>query len=98
MLDVLTPGDISNGVDVAVTGTIDGLGRVGPVGGVDFKALAAERAGAELFLVPVGEEELAASRVGDDLRVVPVANLQEALEALDELGADATDLELPDPA
>ena len=31
-----------NGVDVAVTGTIDGLGRVGQVGGVDFKALAAD--------------------------------------------------------
>ncbi len=98
VLDVLTPGDITNGVDVAVTGTIDGLGRVGQVGGVDFKALAAEQAGAELFLVPVGEEELAASRVGDDLRVVPVATLQDALEALDDLGADATDLEVPDPA
>jgi len=98
VLDVLTPGDITNGVDVAVTGTIDGLGRVGQVGGVDFKALAAERAGAELFLVPEGEEDLARSRVGDDLRIVPVATLQDALEALDELGANATDLEVPDPA
>ena len=98
VLDVLTPGDISNGVDVAVTGTIDGLGRVGQVGGVDFKALAAERAGAELFLVPEGEEDLARSRVGDDLQIVPVSTLQDALEALDELGADATDLEVPDPA
>ena len=97
VLDVLTPGDITNGVDVAVTGTIDGLGRVGQVGGVDFKALAAERAGAELFLVPEGEEDLARSRVGDDLRIVPVATLQDALEALDELGANATDLEVPDP-
>ncbi len=46
----------------------------------------------------MGEEELAASRVGDDLQVVPVATLQDALEALDDLGADATDLEVPDPA
>ncbi len=98
VLDVLTPGDITNGVDVAVTGTIDGLGRVGPVGGVDFKALVAERAGAELFLVPAGEEEQAARRVGDDLRIVPVATLQDALEALDELGADATGLAVPAPA
>jgi PDZ domain-containing protein len=95
VLDVLTPGDISNGVPVAVTGTIDGLGRVGPIGGADFKALAAEQAGAELFLVPAGEEDLARSRVGDDLEVVPVATLQDALEALDELGANATDLESP---
>lgn len=98
ILDVLTPGDITNGEEVAVTGTIDGLGRVGQVGGVDFKALAAERAGAELFLVPAGEEDLARSRVGDDLRIVPVATLSDALEALDELGANATDLEVPDPA
>ena len=98
VLDVLTPGDITNGVDVAVTGTIDGLGRVGQVGGVDFKALAAERAGAELFLVPEGEEDLARSRVGGDLRIVPVATLQDALEALHELGANPTDLEVPDPA
>ena len=95
VLDVLTPGDISNDVPVAVTGTIDGLGRVGPIGGADFKALAAEQAGAELFLVPAGEEDLARSRVGDDLQIVPVATLQDALEALDELGGHATDLESP---
>ncbi len=95
VLDVLTPGDLSNGVPVAVTGTIDGLGRVGPVGGVEFKALAAERAGAELFLVPAGEEEQARSRVGDDLEVVPVATLDDALVALDELGGGALDLEMP---
>jgi Lon-like protease len=95
VLDVLTPGDISNGVPVAVTGTIDGLGRVGPVGGVDFKALAADQAGAELFLVPAGEEDLARSRVGDDIEIVPVETLQDALEALDELGGHATDLTSP---
>jgi PDZ domain-containing protein len=96
VLDVLTPGDISNGVPVAVTGTIDGLGRVGPVGGVEFKALAAERAGAELFLVPAGEEDEARRRVGDDLEIVPVATLDDALAALDELGGGALDLEPPD--
>ncbi len=54
VLDVLTPGDITNGVDVAVTGTIDGLGRVGQVGGVDFKALAAEQAGRRAVPGPGG--------------------------------------------
>ena len=95
VLDVLTPGDISNDVPVAVTGTIDARGQVGQVGGVDYKAVAAEAAGAELFLVPEGEEELAARRVGDSLRIVPVATLQDALEALDELGGGASDLESP---
>lgn len=95
VLDVLTPGDISNGVPVAVTGTIDGLGRVGPIGGVDLKALAAEQAGAELFLVPAGEEDDARSRVTGDMEIVPVETLQDALEALDDLGGHATDLESP---
>jgi PDZ domain-containing protein len=95
VLDVLTPGDISNGVPVAVTGTIDGLGRVGPIGGIDLKALAAEQAGAELFLVPAGEEEDARSRVTGDMEIVPVETLQDALEALDDLGGHATDLESP---
>lgn len=93
VLDVLTPGDISNGVPVAVTGTIDGLGRVGPVGGADFKALAARSAGAEVFIVPEGEEDLAASRVGDDLRIEPVATLEDALDVLASLGGNALDLE-----
>ncbi|MET0160414.1 MAG: S16 family serine protease [Acidimicrobiales bacterium] len=95
VLDVLTPGDISNGVPVAVTGTIDGLGRVGPIGGIDLKALAAEQAGSELFLVPAGEEEDARSRVTGDMEIVPVETLQDALEALDDLGGHATDLESP---
>ncbi len=97
VLDVLTPGDLSGGTPVAVTGTIDGLGRVGPVGGVEFKALAAERAGAEVFIVPRGEEDEAASRV-DDLRIEPVDTLQDALEVLDSLGGHATDLEAPVPS
>jgi Lon-like protease len=97
VLDVLTPGDLSGGTPVAVTGTIDGLGRVGPVGGVEFKALAAEQAGAEVFLVPKGEEDEAASRV-DDLRIEPVETLQDALEVLDELGGHALDLEAPVPS
>ena len=85
VLDVLTPGDITNGVPVAVTGTIDGLGRVGP----DRRRRPQgprRRAGRGRALPgPAGEED-ARSRVGDDMRIVPVATLQDALEALDELG------------
>ena len=34
VIDVLTPGELTGGLQVAVTGTIDGDGNVGPVGGV----------------------------------------------------------------
>jgi PDZ domain-containing protein len=52
VLDELTAGELSGGVDVAVTGTIDIEGNVGPVGRVDLKAKAAKRRGATLMLVP----------------------------------------------
>ena len=98
VLDVLTPGDLTGGHDVAVTGTIDGLGRVGPIGGAEFKAIAAERAGAEVFLVPAGEEDAARSRVGDDLRVEPVATLDDALRVLESLGGQPPAIETPVPS
>jgi len=40
---------------VAATGTIDSEGRIGPVGGIFEKALAAAKAGKKLFLVPPGQ-------------------------------------------
>ncbi len=52
LLDELTPGELSGGGDVAVTGTIDVDGSVGNVGRVDLKAKAAARRGAVLMLVP----------------------------------------------
>lgn len=41
--------------DAVITGTIDEYGNIGAVGGVFEKALAAERNGMSLFLVPEGE-------------------------------------------
>ncbi len=52
LLDELTEGELTGGIDVAVTGTIDILGNVGNVGRVDLKAKAAANAGATLMLVP----------------------------------------------
>lgn len=52
LIDDLTPGDLSGGLQVAVTGTIDIDGEVGEVGRVDLKAKAADRRGATLMLVP----------------------------------------------
>ncbi|HEX5876932.1 MAG TPA: hypothetical protein VF468_01165 [Actinomycetota bacterium] len=49
------------------------------VGGVEQKALAAERDGADLFLVPSAEVEAAR---GADLRVQGVGRLEQALALL----------------
>jgi len=41
--------------DVAVTGTINSGGVIGPVGGIEAKIEAAERAGMKKVLIPIGE-------------------------------------------
>src|SRR5207244_3293716 len=51
LLDDLAAGDLTGGKKVAVTGTIDVNGRVGPVGGVAQKTGTAPRAGAVALLV-----------------------------------------------
>ena len=77
--DLLEEKDIANGRSVATTGTIDLEGRVGQVGGIEDKAVAAKRAKADLFLVPEEEVELARD---SGLSVLGVGTLDEAIEAL----------------
>ncbi|MGH9246189.1 MAG: PDZ domain-containing protein [Acidimicrobiales bacterium] len=89
ILDVLTPGELTGGDLVAVTGTINPDGTVGPVGGVAQKVAAAAEAGVEVVLVPAGELEGAEDVAGDDIRVEPVEDLDDALAALAELGGNA---------
>ena len=94
ILEVLTPGELTAGLRVATTGTIDIDGEVGPIGGIRQKVVAARRAGIDLFLVP--EHEVSDARdVAGDLRVEGVANLDDALDVLAELGGNADALALP---
>lgn len=92
ILDVLTDGELTGGIEVATTGTIDVLGNVGPIGGVEQKAHAVRRAGIDLFLVPEADFEAAVSAAGDDLEVVAVATFAEAVEVLAERGGNGLEL------
>jgi Lon-like protease len=92
VLDVLTPGELTGGHRVAVTGTMALDGRVGPVGGAAQKAVTVRDAGYEVFLVPSDELAEVQAAVGDDLRVLAVDTLAEALDALDSLGGNAGSL------
>ena len=91
---MVTPGEMTGGLDVATTGTIGFDGSVGPIGGVAQKTVAAREGGVDLFLVPENEYEVAARHAGD-LRVESVATLEEALAVLAELGGNADKLALP---
>jgi PDZ domain-containing protein len=87
ILDKLSPGDLTGGEEVAVTGTIELDGAVGPIGGVAQKAATARRAGAALFLVPEAEAAEARRHAGG-LDVVGVRDLDDALTALERAGGD----------
>ncbi len=82
ILDLLLPEDLTGGRIVAVTGTIDEIGKVGPIGGVEQKARGVARDGAELFIVP--QENLEEAKKSEvDIEIVGVGTLNEALDALD---------------
>ena len=100
ILDDLTPGDLTGGKNVAVTGTIDAVGDVGEIGGIDQKAVAARAAGVSLFIVPQcspndppgylasckADLARASKRAGSGIKVVPVATFAQALKALRDAG------------
>jgi PDZ domain-containing protein len=82
LMDMLEPGALIDGRTIAGTGEIDLEGRVYPVGGVAHKVVAAERAGAELFLVPT--ENLAEARAAHAaIRLVAVSTVDEAVTELE---------------
>jgi PDZ domain-containing protein len=68
---------------IVATGELTLDGKVLPIGGVKQKAIAAERAGADLFLVPDGNAAEARAAV-DNLKIVPVSTFDEAVAALEE--------------
>ncbi len=93
IIDLFGPDDLTSGHVVAVTGTIDDLGVVGPIGGVQQKVVGAtERDGeppATIFLIPranfASAQQAAVSR---PITLVPVETLDDAIAALRDLAAD----------
>lgn len=77
MADMLDDADIAGKRVIAASGSIQLDGVVGPVGGLEQKAIVARRAGAELLLVPHEEVQFL-----DDARVRGVGNLTGALSVL----------------
>jgi Lon-like protease len=92
VLDVLTPGELTGGHRVAVTGTMGLDGVVGPIGGGAQKGITVRDSGYEVFLVPEAEVDEIREAVGDDVVVIGVGTLEDALEALDSLGGNAGSL------
>lgn len=96
MIDELSPGSLTGGQNVAVTGTINLNGEVGAIGGLTQKVSAVHQNGVKVFLVPASQSELddpeKLQRLVDagrgEVEIIPVATLEEALTALEKLGGD----------
>ncbi|MEV6368228.1 PDZ domain-containing protein [Micromonospora musae] len=87
IVDKLTPADLTGGMVVAGTGTIDDEGKVGPIGGIAQKLVGAKHAGAKVFLVPADNCAEAVRNPQPELPLIRVGSLDEALTALDTLRA-----------
>ena len=98
--DTLTPGSLTDGADIAGTGTITPSGEVGPIGGIQQKIAAARDAGAELFLVPADNCDSIGGVDTGDMRLARASTMHRAVETLADWVADH-DATLPsckDPA
>lgn len=89
IVGLLDERDVTGGLVVAGTGTIDFDGRIGPVGGVRQKLVAATSRPADdrlvdVFLVPRGNlDQARRTPVEREVLVVPVDDLDGAVDALD---------------
>jgi len=80
--DKLTPGALLDGKHVAGTGTIDALGQVGPIGGIQQKIAGAKNDGATILLVPADNCEAALHAGVNGIQLVKITTLTEAIASI----------------
>jgi PDZ domain-containing protein len=90
IIDKLTPGGLTGGRTIAGTGTVDGFGTVGPIGGIQQKIAAAAKAGASVFFAPASECSDAKAAAPKSLTLVKVQTLQGAVQALNTIKSGST--------
>jgi Lon-like protease len=74
--------NVLRGHRVAATGEMELNGSVAPIGGVKQKTYGVRQAGADVFLVPAGDNARVARRYAGPLRIIPVRTFGQALHAL----------------
>ncbi|GAA2172308.1 PDZ domain-containing protein [Agrococcus versicolor] len=95
IVDRLTEGSLTGGVDWAGTGTISATGDVGPIGGIEQKMHGALAAGAEWFLAPVENCGEVVGNVPGGLQVVAVDTLDDAITAIETVASGGDVSALP---
>ena len=92
IIDKVGKADLTQGRFIAGTGTIDGSGNVGPIGGIQLKMIAARQAGATLFLAPKDNCTDVRGNIPGGLQVVSVSSLKQAVSDLEDTPAQAATL------
>ena len=92
ILDVITEGELTGGLRIATTGTIDRYGHIGPVGGVPQKTEAAIQSGIDLFLVPPAEYAVASEIANERMDIRCVQTFTDAILVLSEYGGNGIEI------
>ncbi|RVU70654.1 MULTISPECIES: SepM family pheromone-processing serine protease [Lactobacillus] len=94
--EIFSHRNLTKNHKVAGTGTINVLGQVGMIGGVDKKVVAADRAGAEVFFAPSDHTGIkksesnyavakrTAKQIHSKMKIVPVKTFDDALNYLNK--------------
>lgn len=87
--DDLIEEDLTHGLRIAGTGTIEEDGTVGEIGGVKYKLAGVVKNKADVFLVPAGDNYEEAIKLKEknnyDIEIVSIANFDEAVGYLKKL-------------
>ena len=87
--DYLVKEDLTHGLTIVGTGTIDVDGNVGEIGGVKYKLKGAVNNDADIFFVPNGDNYKEAIKLkkekGYDIKIVGVSTLDDAIKYLENL-------------
>ena len=85
----LVKEDITKGLKIAGTGTMESDGTVGEIGGIEYKVLGAAKGKADIFLSPKGENYQDAIKIVKKhnlkIKVIEVENLKDAISKIKEL-------------
>lgn len=85
----LTKKDITHGLAIAGTGTIEEDGTIGNISGINYKLLGAEAAHADYFLAPSGDNYKEAMKYKKEkklkIKIIEVKSVKDVLKKLEEL-------------
>ncbi|MBM7701753.1 SepM family pheromone-processing serine protease [Metabacillus iocasae] len=90
----LVKQDMTGGYEIAGTGTLDDQGKVGRIGGIQQKVVAADQSGADIFFAPneegdensnYNEAVKAGKEIKTKMKIVPVDTFDDAVSYLETL-------------